>query len=159
MKIWSKWYYHCPTCYKRFKKTKTQQIHAKIWSKNEFSNVIFCDKTSKNICTTQRHIKILSKNYLITVQHVIRGSRTKAPRENTQRFDPRIILILILLADKLSRSLKGGFQQCHTCDITSKNSCTTWRHMMILSKNDIPSLENKFQAVVKQILRTLEAAL
>ena len=82
------------------KNKSTWRINAKIGSKNEFSTeqCHICDKTSKNSCTTWRHIKIWTKNYLITVQQVIKGPRTKAPHKNMQRINPRITLILILLA-------------------------------------------------------------
>ena len=110
-------------CDKRFKNKSTQWIHMKIWSKNECSNVTFVTK----------HPRIV------------------APWENTQRFDPRIILIL--LADKLSRSLKGGFQQCHTCDITSKNSRTTRRH------DDLIQEIYWYWFSLLQLWRFLEAAL
>ena len=64
-----------------------------------FSNVKFVTKHPRRIAPRE-DIKIRSKNYLITVQQVIKGSRTKAPGGNTRRFDPRILLILILMADK-----------------------------------------------------------
>ena len=38
------WYYHCPTCDKKFKNRSTSRKHAKIWNKNDIGNVTFVTK-------------------------------------------------------------------------------------------------------------------
>ena len=45
------WYYHCPTCDKKFKNRSTSQKHAKIWSKNDISNVTFVTKHQRKVAS------------------------------------------------------------------------------------------------------------
>ena len=56
--------------------------------------IAFFDPIFICLRTTRRHMKIQLKNDIITVQHVIKSSRIEVPRENTRRFETKMILAM-----------------------------------------------------------------
>ena len=83
-------------------------------------------------------MKMQSKNDLNTVQYVIKSSRIKTYHENTCRFEPRIILLLILEVELELFILQQGLNE-HIINIHSESCCfITWMYFELYNfSNDI----------------------